>query len=171
MIESGKGHKTNKKRIVLSLHEKAKLIEESMDPGFSEKEAGIRYGININTVVNILKRKDQILGLVLIENERMAMEIQENNEKMNTEREMMKIQENQANERDFQENIHESLDMRIHENEDDEEKDESRGENQENWSSPKRREDEENSNSEEEEHNNYKSLETIKRADESQNHP
>ena len=80
MIESGKGHKTNKNRVVLSLHEKARLIEESMNPGFNAKEAGVRYGININTVVNIVKKKDQILGMVLIENERMAMEIQSNNE-------------------------------------------------------------------------------------------
>ena len=80
MIESGKGHKTNKNRVVLSLHEKARLIEESMNPGFNAKDAGVRYGININTVINIVKKKDQILGMVLIENERMAMEIQSNNE-------------------------------------------------------------------------------------------
>ena len=66
MIESGKGHKTNKNRVVLSLHEKARLIEESMNPGFEAKEAGVRYGININTVINIVKKKDQILGMVLI---------------------------------------------------------------------------------------------------------
>ena len=45
----------------MSLKEKGKLIEESMRPGFNRKEIVARYGININTITNILKRKDEIL--------------------------------------------------------------------------------------------------------------
>ena len=50
-----------KRGVKLSLKEKGKLIEESMRPGFNRKEIVARYGININTITNILKRKDEIL--------------------------------------------------------------------------------------------------------------
>ena len=50
--------------ITLSLEEKVKLIEDSKKPGFCRKEVVAKYGININTITNILKKQDKILKIV-----------------------------------------------------------------------------------------------------------
>ena len=51
-------------RVRLSLQEKAKLIEESKQPGFNKKEMAARYGINLLTVSNILSNQDKILKMI-----------------------------------------------------------------------------------------------------------
>ena len=51
-------------RVRLSLQEKAKLIEESKQPGFNKKEIAARYGINLLTVSNILSNQDKILKMI-----------------------------------------------------------------------------------------------------------
>ena len=51
-------------RVRLSLKEKAKLIEESKQPGFNKKEMAARYGINLLTVSNILSNQDKILKMI-----------------------------------------------------------------------------------------------------------
>ena len=58
------GNKKIIPRVRLSLQEKAKLIEESKRPGFNRKEVIARYGINPNTIVNILKKQDEILEMI-----------------------------------------------------------------------------------------------------------
>ena len=50
--------------VILSLKEKAKLIADSKKPGFCRKEVVAKYGININTITNILKKQDKILKIV-----------------------------------------------------------------------------------------------------------
>ena len=62
IIESGQ--KPVIPRVRLSLQEKAKLIEESKQPEFNKKEVATRYGINFNTVINILSNQDKVLKLI-----------------------------------------------------------------------------------------------------------
>ena len=50
--------------VILSLEEKAKLIADSKKPGFCRKEVVAKYGININTITNILKNEDKIRKIV-----------------------------------------------------------------------------------------------------------
>jgi KRAB domain-containing zinc finger protein len=62
IIESGQ--KQVIPRVRLSLQVKAKIIEESKQPGFNKKEVAARYGINFNTVINILSNQDKVLKLI-----------------------------------------------------------------------------------------------------------
>ena len=62
IIESGQ--KQVIPRVRLSLQVKARLIEESKQPGFDKKEVAARYGINFNTVINILSNQDKVLRLI-----------------------------------------------------------------------------------------------------------
>ena len=62
IIESGQ--KQVIPRVRLSLQVKARLIEESKQPGFNKKEVAARYGINFNTVINILSNQDKVLKLI-----------------------------------------------------------------------------------------------------------
>ena len=50
--------------VILSLEEKAKLIADSKKPGFCRKEVVAKYGININTITNILKNEGKIRKII-----------------------------------------------------------------------------------------------------------
>ena len=52
---------TPKSRKRLSLKEKAEIIEESMKPGFKQREAAQRWGISEPGISIILKKKSSIL--------------------------------------------------------------------------------------------------------------
>jgi hypothetical protein len=52
--------KTPLTRVRLSLEQKQKLIEESMQPGFSQAIAARKYGVSTSSVCGILKKKFDI---------------------------------------------------------------------------------------------------------------
>ena len=52
-----KEHGTKQSRVRLSLNQKVKLIEESMQPGFSQTKAAKEYGISKSSLSKILKNK------------------------------------------------------------------------------------------------------------------
>ena len=62
IIESGQ--KQVIPRVRLSLQVKGKIIEESKQPGFNKKEVAARYGINKQTLINLLSNQDKVLKLI-----------------------------------------------------------------------------------------------------------
>ena len=60
---SGSAPGAKRKRRTFTMKEKARLIEESLSPGYSQAQAAKKHGINQPTLCAILKQKEKILSV------------------------------------------------------------------------------------------------------------